>query len=62
MISQLAFQYQRLVFFIVGALMAVGIFMFATLPALEDPPILVREAVITTSYPGLPPERVEQLI
>ncbi|MEM7778019.1 MAG: efflux RND transporter permease subunit [Pseudomonadota bacterium] len=62
MISQLAFRFQRLVFFIVGFLMAVGVFMFLTLPALEDPPILVREAVITTSYPGLPPERVEQLI
>ncbi|MEL6622566.1 MAG: efflux RND transporter permease subunit, partial [Pseudomonadota bacterium] len=62
MISQLAFRFQRLVFFIVGSLMAIGILMFATLPALEDPPILVREAIITTSYPGLPPERIEQLI
>ncbi|MEL6423681.1 MAG: efflux RND transporter permease subunit [Pseudomonadota bacterium] len=62
MISQLAFRFQRLVFFIVGALMAVGVYMFMTLPALEDPPILIRQAAISTSYPGLPPERVEQLI
>ena len=46
---------QLLIFF-------VGILIFPIYPKLEDPPITVREAVVTASFPGMSPERVERLI
>ncbi|SHH33906.1 efflux RND transporter permease subunit [Marivita hallyeonensis] len=62
MLTHFAFTYQRLVFFIVAVLMGFGAYSYFTLPAQEDPQITIREAIVTTSYPGLSPERVEQLV
>ena len=39
-----------------------GIYAFISLPKLEDPYITIREAVVMTSYPGMPVEQVERLI
>ena len=61
-ITQIAFQYRKTVFFIVALLLINGVFAYFTLPAQEDPTITIREAVISTSFPGMAPERVEQLI
>lgn len=62
MLTRFAHTYQRLVFFIVAVLMGFGAYSYFTLPAQEDPQITIREAIVTTSYPGLSPERVEQLV
>lgn len=51
-----------LVLVIVGALAAFGLSVVTSFPSQEDPPILVREAVVTTYAPGMPPEKVERLI
>lgn len=61
-ITQIAFQYRKTVFFIIALLLINGVFAYFTLPAQEDPTITIREAVISTSFPGMAPERVEQLI
>lgn len=61
-ITQIAFQYRKTVFFILALLLINGVFAYFTLPAQEDPTITIREAVVTTSFPGMAPERVEQLI
>ncbi|MDT0603102.1 efflux RND transporter permease subunit [Thalassotalea castellviae] len=61
-ITQIAFQYRKTVFLIVALLLINGVFAYFTLPAQEDPTITIREAVISTSFPGMAPERVEQLI
>ena len=61
-ITQIAFQYRKTVFLIVALLLVNGVFAYFTLPAQEDPTITIREAVISTSFPGMAPERVEQLI
>ena len=61
-ITQIAFQYKKTVFLIVALLLINGVFAYFTLPAQEDPTITIREAVIATSFPGMAPERVEQLI
>ncbi|MEO1171868.1 MAG: efflux RND transporter permease subunit [Myxococcota bacterium] len=45
-----------------GLLMVSGLVSYFTLPAKEDPSILVRDAVITTRFPGMSAERVERLI
>ena len=41
---------------------AIGIAQFLTFPRQEDPPIVIREAVITAAFPGMVPEQVEELI
>lgn len=62
MLTQLAYRNQRIVYAIVAILMATGIWSYFTLPAQEDPAITLREAIVETAYPGLNPERVEELI
>lgn len=39
-----------------------GLAIFPSFPKLEDPPIIVREAVVTAYFPGMPPDRIERLI
>ncbi len=40
----------------------VGIAQFLTFPRQEDPPIVIREAVVTAQFPGMPPEQMEELV
>lgn len=61
-ISVLARQYARVVMLVVGFLTILGVVSYFTLAAREDPEITIREAVVTTRYPGMSPERVERLI
>lgn len=42
--------------------MAFGSYSYLTLPAYEDPKILIREAVVVTEFPGLSAERMELLV
>ena len=44
------------------ALMLYGALSFFSLPAREDPKITIREAIVSTSLPGLRADRVEALI
>ena len=39
-----------------------GVFVYLDYPKQEDPSIVIREAVVMASYPGMSPERVEDLI
>lgn len=50
------------VFFLVGTAMLFGVASYFSLPAQEDPEILVREAIVQTAHPGLTAEEVELLI
>jgi multidrug efflux pump subunit AcrB len=47
--------------FIIMVIVA-GMAQFATFPRQEDPPILIREVVVSAQFPGMKPEDVEQLI
>ena len=49
-----------IVFLIVTLL--VGFQFFFTFPRQEDPPIVIREAVVTAFFPGMSPIEMEQLI
>ncbi|MDN3554376.1 efflux RND transporter permease subunit [Halomonas maura] len=61
-LSQIAYR-RRPVFYLATLLaMLFGLFSYFTLPAREDPAITVREAVVTTAYPGLPAAQVEENI
>ncbi|WBA09864.1 efflux RND transporter permease subunit [Salinivibrio kushneri] len=61
-ISQLAFQYRPVIFFVSLVLMVFGAVSYFSLPAREDPKIHIREAIVTTSAPGLTANRVESLV
>jgi len=51
-----------LVLVLTTALAIFGLSTLTNFPSQEDPPIAVREAVVTTYAPGMPPEKVERLI
>lgn len=61
-LSEFGFRNQRLVFLITVTLMAYGLYSYFNLPAQEDPDVPIRESVVSAAYPGLPADRVEQLI
>ncbi|MPS31582.1 MULTISPECIES: efflux RND transporter permease subunit [unclassified Salinivibrio] len=61
-ISQLAFQYRPVIFFVSLVLMVFGAVSYFSLPAREDPKIHIREAIVTTSAPGLTANRIESLV
>ncbi len=47
---------------LVVAVVAIGVGLFVGYPSQEDPEFTIREAVVTASFPGMAPERVEDLI
>lgn len=61
-ISVAALRAQPLLLFLVSILMLFGVYSYLTLPAREDPKLIIRQAVVTTTYPGLPADQVELLI
>lgn len=61
-LTKISFAYRKTVLLVVGLLLLNGIFAYFTLPAQEDPSITIREAIISTAFPGMAPERIEQLI
>ncbi len=61
-LSQIAFRFRPVLYLIVTILMLAGAVSYFSLPAREDPEITIREAIVTTTYPGLSAERIEQLV
>src|SRR5208282_2163659 len=43
-------------------LLALGIGLHGDFPKREDPVVVIRTAVVTASFPGLAPERMENLV
>lgn len=62
MITKLALQGNRVTIALTLLLSLMGIFLYQDFPSQEEPEINIREAVVTAQYPGLPPQRVENLI
>ncbi len=61
-LAALAIRYRPIVLTLVFLLMAWGIVSFFTMPRREDPEYTVRTCAITTSWPGAPATKVEELI
>lgn len=61
-ITQLAIRNNRLIYFIVFALILLGISTYFKLPKAQDPGFTMRTVVVTTFFPGASPARVEQLV
>jgi multidrug efflux pump subunit AcrB len=62
MITAFALKNSRTVVFSMILIVLAGALLMTKQPRLEDPFIVIREALITTKFPGMAPERVERLI
>ncbi|USD27455.1 efflux RND transporter permease subunit [Pseudoalteromonas sp. SCSIO 43201] len=61
-ISVIAYKQRALILTSVLLAMCFGIVSFFTLPAREDPEVIIREAVISTNFPNMKAEDVERLV
>ena len=61
-ITSFALANQRIAIVLIALLVVAGIVQFINHPRLEDPAIVIREAIVTAVLPGLEPTKVEDLI
>ncbi|MEW8000461.1 MAG: efflux RND transporter permease subunit [Candidatus Thiodiazotropha endolucinida] len=61
-LSRFALDNSRVMSLFVLFIIAAGIILFQGYPKQEDPTITIREAVVTASFPGMSPKRVEDLL
>ena len=61
-ITRFALDNTRLTMIFLVAVLLVGLNQFFHFPRQEDPPIVIREIVVTALYPGMKPADVEELI
>ena len=52
----------RLTFFVAALVLVAGVFAFLNFPSQEEPSTTIRDAMIFVANPGLPVERMEQLV
>ncbi|MGB1027505.1 MAG: efflux RND transporter permease subunit, partial [Rhodospirillaceae bacterium] len=61
-LTRLALDNSRITILAIFLIIGMGISTFLTHPSAEDPTIVIRNVSITAQYPGMPPERVEELL
>ncbi len=61
-LTRLALDNSRITVAAVLIIVAVGLTTYLSYPSAEDPTITIREVSVTAYYPGMSPERVEDLI
>jgi multidrug efflux pump len=61
-LAKLALDNSRITIAMIALIVAIGVGNFLTYPSAEDPSITIRSASVTANYPGMSPERVEELI
>ncbi len=61
-ITAFSLHHSRLTILLLVATLLFGVYAFLDYPKQEDPSIVIREAVVTASFPGMSTERVENLI
>ena len=61
-ITAFALNSQRIAMIFIILIVVLGALQFTVHPRLEDPPIVIREAVVSAALPGLEPHKVEDLI
>lgn len=61
-LAQLALNNARFTWLLIVSIFTAGFAVYATQPRQEDPEITIRNAQVICSFPGLSPERVEELI
>ena len=61
-LARLALENSRITIVMTLIVIVMGITTFLSYPSAEDPTITVRSASVSVSNPGMPAERVEELI
>ena len=61
-LPQFALTHRSIILAFIVVFLVIGSFNFATMPRREDPELIIRDALIITSWPGAPAIRVEELI
>lgn len=61
-ITVAALRSSRLTFFVALLILITGALAFLTFPSQEEPSVTVRDALVFVANPGLPAERMEQLV
>ncbi len=61
-LTRFAITRARFTLLLIVAAVVGGLFVFTSQPRQEDPEVTLRSAQVVTQFPGLSPERVEQLI
>ncbi len=61
-LTRRAMSASRLTLFAALLAMVVGVFTFLHFPSQEEPSVTMRDALVTTYYPGMSAERVENLL
>lgn len=61
-ITEMALRASRLTYLAAVIILVAGIATFLNFPSQEEPSVTIRDAVVAVLNPGMPAERVEQLI
>ena len=61
-LAKLVLKQVRFTWLLIVAIFAAGLGVYMTQPRQEDPEITIRNAQVVASFPGMSPERVEELI
>ena len=61
-ITRFGLDASRLTIVFIALVIVAGLLQFMEFPRQEDPPIVIREVVVSAQFPGMKPEDVEQLI
>ncbi|WCM23651.1 efflux RND transporter permease subunit [Paraburkholderia bryophila] len=61
-LTESALNNTRLTFFVALLILVSGVFTFLSFPSQEEPSTTVRDAIVIVVNPGLPAERMEQLV
>jgi len=61
-ITRIALDNSRMTWVALAMVICLGLIVYADFPSREDPVVRISRAVISTQFPGLPPEQVESLI
>lgn len=61
-LTESALGFSRLTFFVAALVLLAGVFAFLKFPSQEEPSTTIRDAMIFVANPGLPVDRMEQLV
>jgi len=61
-LTKFGLERSRFTLTVMVGLLATGIALYANFPKREDPVVVIRTAVVTASFPGMAPERMENLV
>ena len=61
-ITRFSLDYRRLTIVFIATVIFTGLFLFLDFPRQEDPPITIREVVVTAFFPGLDASDMEELV